>query len=106
MSYHYKVGPKNNLYMELWGPYKWPYEWLIRVITLLIGVWSPVINIRLKYETLQIPWFDDSMRFWGSHLFPAPLAFAINNQDFPGNRQLGFLEAKFHSLFERFFPKL
>jgi len=43
------------------------------------------------------------MSFWGSHSFPAPLAFAINDQDFPGNRQLGFLEAKFHSLFERFF---
>ena len=29
-----------------WGPYKWPYKWATGVVTLLIGVITPLITSR------------------------------------------------------------
>ena len=33
-----------TIYMELFSPYKWPYQWVTGIRTLLIGVITPFIT--------------------------------------------------------------
>ena len=38
-------GPRDDHYKWSYNPYKWPYKWVIGIITLLIGVIIPFIMI-------------------------------------------------------------
>ena len=84
-----------TIYKWTYNPYKWPYKWVTGVITLLIGIITPVITGRgptfhqLEYIGLcQVVWLNESFPRMSSA--PEPISKVI------GNPKLHFQKSKKH----------